>query len=167
MVQDGNRLPRAVSSSGPSAARLPLVLRFIGKEASGFHDASSLNIMKCDVGIRDDLYANVVLLHRFRGSGERMAKALAADWTACPVFPRYIPAMWIPKGNYDESGLPRAHDADHVQDVQRSRHVRGDPGRFVSVVLVTREPKYVVLAVHAVFCSSGRERHSGCGIRDL
>ena len=29
-------------------------------------------------------------------------------------------------------GLPRAHDADDVRDVQRTRHERGDPGSFVS-----------------------------------
>ena len=31
--------------------------------ASGFHDTSSLSIMKCDVDIRDDLYASVACLH--------------------------------------------------------------------------------------------------------
>ena len=41
------------------------------------------------------------------------------------------------KGMYDESG-PRAHDADRVRDTQRARHERGEPGRFVSVCLVTR-----------------------------
>ena len=105
--------------------------------------------MKCDVGISEDLYANVVLLHHFHGTGERMSKALTAwapsttakvvapvrakvfgeEWRTYPVFPQYLPAMWASKGTYDESGLPRAHDADHVRDVQRSRHVRGDPVR--------------------------------------
>ena len=32
-----------------------------------------------------------------------------------------------------ESGLPRAHDAFRIRDAQRARHVRGEPGRLVSV----------------------------------
>ena len=57
-----------------------------------------------------------------------------------PVFPQYLPAMWTSIGNYDESDLPRAHDAGHVRDFPRSRHQRGDPGWFVSFCLVTRKP---------------------------
>ena len=34
---------------------------FIGKEASGVHDTMFQTIMKCDVDIRKDLYANIVL----------------------------------------------------------------------------------------------------------
>ena len=33
---------------------------FTGKGASGFHDNSFRNVMKCDVDIRKELYANVV-----------------------------------------------------------------------------------------------------------
>jgi len=33
----------------------------IGKEASGIHDCTSQAIMKCDLDIRDSLYANIVL----------------------------------------------------------------------------------------------------------
>ena len=36
-------------------------LSFIGKETSGVHDTSFQSIIKCDVDIRRDLYANVVL----------------------------------------------------------------------------------------------------------
>merc|ERR1712012_699483 len=54
---------------------------FIGKEASGIHDTSFQSIMKCDVDIRKDLYANVVLsggTTMFQGIGERMTKELTA-----------------------------------------------------------------------------------------
>merc|ERR1711964_808760 len=50
---------------------------FIGKEASGIHDTAFQTIMKCDVDIRKDLYANVVLsggTTMFPGIGERMTK---------------------------------------------------------------------------------------------
>jgi len=48
-----------------------------GKEASGIHDTTFQSIMKCDVDIRKDLYANVVLsggTTMFEGIGERMTK---------------------------------------------------------------------------------------------
>merc|ERR1711990_1344449 len=54
---------------------------FIGKEASGIHDTTFQSIMKCDVDIRKDLYANVVLsggTTMFLGIGERMTKELTA-----------------------------------------------------------------------------------------
>merc|ERR1712093_146872 len=54
---------------------------FIGKEASGIHDTTFQSIMKCDVDIRKDLYANVVLsggTTMFPGIGERMTKELTA-----------------------------------------------------------------------------------------
>merc|ERR1712032_1765139 len=54
---------------------------FIGKEASGIHDTTFQSIMKCDLDIRKDLYANVVLsggTTMFAGIGERMTKELTA-----------------------------------------------------------------------------------------
>merc|ERR1712168_274236 len=64
--------------------RCPEVLfqpSFVGKEASGIHDTTFQSIMKCDVDIRKDLYANVVLsggTTMFAGIGERMTKELTA-----------------------------------------------------------------------------------------
>merc|ERR1711959_650448 len=49
---------------GNERFRCPEVLfqpSFIGKETSGIHDTTFQSIMKCDVDIRKDLYANVVL----------------------------------------------------------------------------------------------------------
>ena len=48
---------------------------FTGTEASGFHDTSFHNVMKCDADIRKELYANVVLSGGtaiFQGIVERM-----------------------------------------------------------------------------------------------
>ena len=66
------------------------------------------------------------------------AKVFGEDWrffflSSLSTFQQ----TWTSKGKCDESGLPRAHDADHVREVQRARHVRGDPGRFVSVCFKT------------------------------
>ena len=50
---------------------------FIGKEASGIHNASSQSIMKCDACTCKDLQARVVLYARvaiFQGIGEHTAK---------------------------------------------------------------------------------------------
>merc|ERR1712010_44268 len=58
-LPDGN-----VITVGNERFRCPEVLfqpSFIGKEASGIHDTAFQSIMKCDVDIRKDLYANVVL----------------------------------------------------------------------------------------------------------
>mmetsp|Transcript_10351 Transcript_10351/g.8808 ORF Transcript_10351/g.8808 Transcript_10351/m.8808 type:complete len:114 (-) Transcript_10351:16-357(-) len=58
-LPDGN-----IITVGNERFRCPEVLfqpNFIGKEASGIHDTTFQSIMKCDVDIRKDLYANVVL----------------------------------------------------------------------------------------------------------
>merc|ERR1711874_276047 len=58
-LPDGN-----IITVGAERFRCPEVLfqpSFIGKEASGIHDTTFQSIMKCDVDVRKDLYANVVL----------------------------------------------------------------------------------------------------------
>merc|ERR1712060_620987 len=53
----------------------------IGNEASGVHDCTFQTIMKCDVDIRKDLYANIVMsggTTMYPGIGERMTKELTA-----------------------------------------------------------------------------------------
>merc|ERR1711924_481436 len=78
-LPDGN-----IITVGSERFRCPEVLfqpSFIGKEASGIHDTSFQSIMKCDVDIRKDLYANVGLsggTMMFAGIGERMTKELTA-----------------------------------------------------------------------------------------
>ena len=64
--------------------RCPEVLfqpSFVGKEASGIHDTTFQSIMKCDVDICKDLYANVVLSGgntMFPGIGKHVTKELTA-----------------------------------------------------------------------------------------
>merc|ERR1719159_2146714 len=78
-LPDGN-----IITVGNERFRCPEVLfqpSFMGMEASGIHDTTFQSIMKCDVDIRKDLYANVVLsggTTMFSGIGERMTKELTA-----------------------------------------------------------------------------------------
>ena len=58
-------IAKAAESQGDAdAALVPEVLfqpNMIGKEGSGIHECTYQTIMKCDVDIRKDLYANIVL----------------------------------------------------------------------------------------------------------
>merc|ERR1712182_76645 len=70
-LPDGN-----VITVGNERFRCPEVLfqpSFIGKEASGIHDTTFHSITKCDVEIRKDLYANVVLGRHHDVPGHRRA----------------------------------------------------------------------------------------------
>merc|ERR1719348_515122 len=125
-LPDGN-----VITVGGERFRCPEVLfqpSFIGKEASGIHDTTFQSIMKCDVDIRKDLYANVVLsggTTMFQGIGERVTKELTAlapstmkikvvapperkysVWIGGSILSSLstFQQMWISKQEYDESG---------------------------------------------------------------
>jgi len=130
-LPDGN-----IITVGNERFRCPEVLfqpSFIGKEASGIHDTTFQSIMKCDVDIRKDLYANVVLsggTTMFGGIGERMTKELTAlapstmkikvvapperkysVWIGGSILASLstFQQMWISKGEYDESGPTIVH----------------------------------------------------------
>jgi actin beta/gamma 1 len=130
-LPDGN-----IITVGAERFRCPEVLfqpSFIGKEASGIHDTTFQSIMKCDVDVRKDLYANVVLsggTTMFSGIGERMAKELTAlapstmkikvvapperkysVWIGGSILSSLstFQQMWISKGEYDESGPTIVH----------------------------------------------------------
>jgi len=130
-LPDGN-----VITLGSERFRCPEVLfqpSFVGKEASGVHDTTFQSIMKCDVDIRKDLYANVVLsggTTMFAGIGERMTKELSAlapstmkikvvapperkysVWIGGSILSSLstFQQMWISKGEYDESGPTIVH----------------------------------------------------------
>ena len=128
------------------------------EEANEIHDTSVLSIMKFDSDIRKDLYADDVLHHHVPSDRRAHDHGVHCVGTICdetkvvaPPARRYsvriggsilstlstFQQMWTSKGKYDKSGLPRAHDADHVRDVQRARNARGDFGRFVSVCFKT------------------------------
>merc|ERR1711916_56667 len=78
-LPDGN-----VITVGNERFRCPEVLfqpSLIGKEAQGCHDTMFQTIMKCDVDIRKDLYANIVMSGgstMFEGIAERLTKEMVA-----------------------------------------------------------------------------------------
>ena len=106
---------------------------FLGMESAGIHETCYNSIMKCDVDIRKDLYANTVLSGgstMFPGVADRMQKEITA--LAPPTMKIKIIApperkysvwiggsilaslstfqqMWISKQEYDESGPSIVH----------------------------------------------------------
>jgi len=130
-LPDGN-----IITVGNERFRTPEVLfqpSLIGKEASGVHDCTFQTIMKCDVDIRKDLYANIVLsggTTMFAGIGDRMTKELTAlapstmkikvvapperkysVWIGGSILSSLstFQSMWISKAEYDESGPAIVH----------------------------------------------------------
>merc|ERR1712205_90562 len=124
-LPDGN-----IITVGSERFRCPEVLfqpSFVGKEDAGIHDITFQSIMKCDVGIRKDLWSNVALsggTTMFVGIGERMAKELTAlapptmrikvvapperkysVWIGGSILASLttFQQMWISKEEYDES----------------------------------------------------------------
>jgi actin beta/gamma 1 len=106
---------------------------FIGMESAGIHETIYNAIMKCDVDIRKDLYANIVLSGGstlFPGIADRLQKEIAAlapptmkIKVIAPPERRYsswmggsslaglstFQDMWISKQEYDESGPSIVH----------------------------------------------------------
>ena len=106
---------------------------FLGMESAGIHETTYNSIMKCDVDIRKDLYANTVLSGgstMYPGIADRMQKEITA--LAPPTMKIKIIApperkysvwiggsilaslstfqqMWISKQEYDESGPAIVH----------------------------------------------------------
>merc|ERR1712166_783602 len=130
-LPDGN-----VITIGNERFRCPEVLfqpSFMGKEASGIHDTMFQTIMKCDVDIRKDLYANIVLsggTTMFNGISDRLSKEITAlapstmkikivapperkysVWIGGSILASLstFQQMWISKQEYDESGPSIVH----------------------------------------------------------
>ena len=106
---------------------------FLGMETAGVHETTYNSIMKCDVDIRKDLYANVVLsggTTMYSGIADRMSKEITALAPAsmkvkiiAPPERKYsvwiggsilsslstFQQMWISKQEYDESGPSIVH----------------------------------------------------------
>jgi actin-related protein len=130
-LPDGN-----VITIGNERFRCPEVLfkpSLIGREISGSHDTMYQTIMKCDVDIRKDLYANIVMSGgstMFEGIADRLTKEMVA--LAPPTMKIKVVApperkysvwiggsilaslstfqqMWISKQEYDESGPSIVH----------------------------------------------------------
>ncbi|XP_034314728.2 actin, cytoplasmic [Magallana gigas] len=106
---------------------------FLGMESSGIHETTYNSIMKCDVDIRKDLYANTVLSGgstMFPGIADRMQKEITAlapptmkikiiappgreysVWMGGSILvsPSSFQRRWISKKEYDESGPSIVH----------------------------------------------------------
>ena len=106
---------------------------FLGMESAGIHETTYNSIMKCDVDIRKDLYANTVLsggTTMYPGIADRMQKEISALAPAtmkikiiAPPERKYsvwiggsilaslstFQQMWISKQEYDESGPSIVH----------------------------------------------------------
>jgi len=114
----------------PEALFQPSIL---GREAAGIHECLYNSIMKCDVDIRKDLYANVILsggTTMFPGIADRMQKELVklapstmkikiiapperkySVWIGGSILASLstFQQMWISKEEYDESGPAIVH----------------------------------------------------------
>ncbi|XP_039081039.1 beta-actin-like protein 2 isoform X2 [Hyaena hyaena] len=106
---------------------------FLGIESSGIHEATFNSIMKCDVDIRKDLYANTVLSGgstMYPGIADRMQKEIVtlapstmkikiiapperkySVWIGGSILASLstFQQMWISKQEYDEAGPPIVH----------------------------------------------------------
>ena len=106
---------------------------FLGMEACGIHETTYNSITKCDVDIRKDLYANIVLSGgstMFPGMADRMQKEMVAFapstmkikvaapperkfsvWNGGSILASLstFQQMWISKQEYDECGPSIVH----------------------------------------------------------
>merc|ERR1712097_219483 len=94
---------------------------FLGMEACGIHETTYNSIMKCDVDIRKDLYANTVMsggTTMYPGIADRMQKKITAPperkysvWIGGSILASLstFQQMWISKQEYDECGPSIVH----------------------------------------------------------
>merc|ERR1711931_162891 len=106
---------------------------FLGMESSGIHETGYVSIMKCDIDIRKDLFANIVMsggTTMYAGIADRMQKEITAlapstlkikiiapperkysVWIGGSILASLstFQAMWITKDEYDESGPGIVH----------------------------------------------------------
>ena len=106
---------------------------FTGMETTGIHELNYNSIMKCDIDIRKDLFANTVLsggTTMFPGIADRMQKEITAlapstikikiiapperkysVWIGGSILTSLttFASMWITKAEYDEAGPSIVH----------------------------------------------------------
>merc|ERR1712010_200267 len=107
--------------------------QFLGLESVGIHETTYNSIMKCDVDIRKDLYADTVMsggTTMYPGIADRMQKEITAlapntmkikiiapperkcsVWIGGSILASLstFQSMWISKEEYDESGASIVH----------------------------------------------------------
>ncbi|NXC91746.1 ACTH protein, partial [Cercotrichas coryphoeus] len=146
-IYEGYALPHAIMKSyelpdgqvitiGNERFRCPETLfqpSFIGMESAGIHETTYNSIMKCDIDIRKDLYANNVLsggTTMYPGIADRMQKEITAlapstmkikiiapperkysVWIGGSILASLstFQQMWISKPEYDEAGPSIVH----------------------------------------------------------
>merc|ERR1719463_372891 len=120
---------------------------FLGKEDAGIHETTYNTIMKCDVDIRKDLYANVVLSGgpaMYPGIADRMQKEITAlapstmkikiiapperkfsVWIGGSILASLstFQQMWISKQEYDEAG-PESSTANASKSTENAFRLR-------------------------------------------
>ena len=106
---------------------------FIGLEANGIHETVYNSIMKCDIDVRKDLYANIVLsggTTMYEGLADRLSKEVTnlapnsmkikvvapperkySVWIGGSILSSLstFASMWVKKEEYDESGPGIVH----------------------------------------------------------
>merc|ERR1719435_296595 len=106
---------------------------FLGMESSGIHETGYVSIMKCDIDIRKDLFANIVMsggTTMYAGIADRMQKEITAlapstlkikiiapperkysVWIGGSILSSLstFQTMWITKEEYEESGPGIVH----------------------------------------------------------
>ncbi|KAL0609347.1 LOW QUALITY PROTEIN: Actin, alpha skeletal muscle [Plecturocebus cupreus] len=127
------RPPSPSSPSGPGRPELPLTLPLRGPQSAGIHETTYNSIMKCDIDIRKDLYANNVMsggTTMYPGIADRMQKEITAlapstmkikiiapperkysVWIGGSILASLstFQQMWITKQEYDEAGPSIVH----------------------------------------------------------
>jgi len=130
-LPDGNML-----TVGNERFRCPEALfkpNYIGLEADGIHTTTFNSIMKCDIDVRKDLYANIVLsggTTMYEGLADRLSKEVTAlapqsmkikvvapperkysVWIGGSILSSLstFATMWVRKEEYDESGAGIVH----------------------------------------------------------
>jgi len=125
-----------VISVGSERFRCPEALfkpSYIGLEAAGIDQTTYKSIMKCDIDVRKDLYANIVLsggTTMYEGLSERLSKEVTAlapqsmkikvvapperkysVWIGGSILSSLstFASMWVKKEEYDESGAGIVH----------------------------------------------------------
>uniref|UniRef100_A0A665VE14 Actin alpha 2, smooth muscle n=1 Tax=Echeneis naucrates TaxID=173247 RepID=A0A665VE14_ECHNA len=115
---------------------------FIGMESAGIHETTYNSIMKCDIDIRKDLYANNVLsggTTMYPGIADRMQKEITAlapstmkikiiapperkysVWIGGSILASLstFQQMWISKQEYDEAGPSIVHRKQSRKQIQ-------------------------------------------------
>uniref|UniRef100_H2ZA74 Uncharacterized protein n=1 Tax=Ciona savignyi TaxID=51511 RepID=H2ZA74_CIOSA len=119
---------------------------FLGMESAGIHETTYNSIMKCDVDIRKDLYANTVLSGgstMFPGISDRMQKEITAldhrptreeilrlDWRIHSRFTLHLPT-----------------DVDQQTRIRRVRPIYCSPQMLLIAIIITLPRTFKTISI--------------------